>query len=142
MLPLFYERRRGFDYALYSLVLEQARFFQVERLRGWIEEERYLGVVKTTWGAAVVNDGAGVGSVGKTTRADVEIGYQANWIRKVYVCPRGIYVHRGNQGACGKACIAAQGDAEVEYEDEDDVKVLEVRRQTVCDNGCLKEEQE
>lgn len=37
--------------------------------------------------------------------------------KKVYVCPHGIYVHRGNTGACGRLCRKTQSDAEDEYVD-------------------------
>ena len=37
---------KGFDHQLYSLLIEQAEFFLIDRLRDWILEKRYLQAVK------------------------------------------------------------------------------------------------
>lgn len=47
VLPVFYDELKGFDHRLYSLLLEQADFFQIDRLREWILEKRYVQAVKT-----------------------------------------------------------------------------------------------
>lgn len=46
MLPVFYDGSKGFDHQLYSLLLEQAEFFVIDRLRVWILEKRYVQAVK------------------------------------------------------------------------------------------------
>lgn len=46
VLPVFYDGLKGFDHQLYSLLLEQAEFFVVDRLRDWILEKRYVQAVK------------------------------------------------------------------------------------------------
>lgn len=46
VLPVFYDGLKGFDHQLYSLLLEQAEFFLIDRLRDWILEKRYLQAVK------------------------------------------------------------------------------------------------
>lgn len=43
---MFYDELKGFDHQLYSLLLEQAEFFLIDRLRDWILEKRYDQAVK------------------------------------------------------------------------------------------------
>ena len=80
----------------------------------------------------------------ETTSTDVDIEYHPSWrTEKIYICPRGIPSHRGKSWACGRQCRSAQGDAEVEYEDVDVLKVLEVRKRIVFNQGvCVVEQQE
>lgn len=46
VLPAFYDRLKGFDHQLYSLLLEQTEFFLIDRLRDWILNKRYVEAVK------------------------------------------------------------------------------------------------
>lgn len=46
VLPVFYDGLKGFDHQLYSLLLQQAEYFIIDRLREWILEERYVQAVK------------------------------------------------------------------------------------------------
>jgi len=46
VFPLFYDGSKGHDFAKYLSVLEEARYFQIEPLQKWLEEKRYLEVVK------------------------------------------------------------------------------------------------
>lgn len=46
VLPVFYDASKGFDHRLYSLLLEQADFFRIDRLSDWILEKRYVQAVK------------------------------------------------------------------------------------------------
>lgn len=58
----------------------------------------------------------------------------------MYVCPRAIAEHRGDRRACGRLCRIAQGDEEDKYQDEDGLKVLEVRKTTVMDpKVCIEQ---
>jgi hypothetical protein len=36
ILPLFYDREKGHDFALYQAVLEEAKYFVINRLEKWI----------------------------------------------------------------------------------------------------------
>ncbi|MCJ1451023.1 hypothetical protein MMC28_001357 [Mycoblastus sanguinarius] len=137
LLPLFYDGVKGHDYPLYLAVLEQARYFQISPLQRWIEDKEYLRAVQIVRSAVVYD---GTDEVAETTGADVQVEYYPAWTtEKVYVCPRGIHVHRGNPSACGRACMNAQGDAEDEYVDEEVLKMVEVRKKIVFDEQmCLE----
>jgi hypothetical protein len=47
MFPLFHDRDKGHDPVLYTALLQQARFYQVEPLVNWISHKRYLAAVWT-----------------------------------------------------------------------------------------------
>ena len=131
--PVFYdEAKGGHEHALYVAVLEQARYFGVEPLRVWLEGQKYLEAVKVKRVARVVEGVEDVG--GSTVGGNVAVEHHVGWVtRKVFVCPRGLWMHRGNRNACGKSCRKAQGDADDEYEDEEVIKVMEVRKTTTLD---------
>lgn len=46
VLPVFYDRERGHDFALYQALLEEARYFAIDRLQKWLCERKYLDAVK------------------------------------------------------------------------------------------------
>lgn len=46
VFPLFYSKEKGHDYAMYSAILQEAKYFQIVRLAQWIEEKNYLEAVK------------------------------------------------------------------------------------------------
>jgi hypothetical protein len=46
--PLFWTKKDGFDYTLYSSLEAEVDYFMLEGLRDWIEEKKYLGAVKIT----------------------------------------------------------------------------------------------
>lgn len=46
MLAVFYDEAKGCDHHLYSLILGQADFFLIDRLRDWILEKLYVQAVK------------------------------------------------------------------------------------------------
>ena len=111
----------------------------MEPLRKWLEGQRYLEAVKVTRSAGLLSRVEDV--AGSAIGGHVEVEHHVSWrTRKVYVCPRAIPVHRGDRRACGKMCRIAQGDDEDEYEDEDVLKVLEVRKTTVMDpKVCIEQ---
>ena len=130
-MPLFYDEGKGHDYALYVAVLEQAGYFGVEPLRKWLEAQTYLQAVKVVLSAKVFEGVEGVrGSTGGHVRTEHHVAWRT---KKVYVCPRGMYGHMGDPGACGRLCRKAQGDAEDEYQDEEVLKIVEVRKVTALD---------
>ena len=142
ILPLFYNTTtNNHNHALYLPVLEQARYFQIPRLQAWIENKEYLQAVKTTHEITTFEDER-VPYL-ETTASDVQIERHVAWgTKKVYICPRGIFSHRGNPHGCGRACRSAQGDSELEYEDENVLRVLEVRKKIVWDQKmCVTEGQ-
>ncbi|KAF6227357.1 hypothetical protein HO133_008801 [Letharia lupina] len=131
IMPIFYDNVKGHDYALYLAVLEQARYFGVEPLQKWLEEQKYLQAVKIVHSARVLD---GIEDVCGPTGSHVKIEHHVTWkSRKVYVCRRAITGHMGNRDACGRLCRNARGDADDEYEDEEVLKILEVRKTTMLD---------
>lgn len=130
---------------MYVAVLEQARYFGVEPLRAWLEGRKYLAAVKVERVGRVVEvvEGDDVGGLTMgVLGGNVEIEHHVGWVtQKAYVCPRGIWVHRGKMNACGKDCRRAQGDADDEYEDEAVMKVFEVRKTTTLDpKMCVEQD--
>ncbi|KAI9866466.1 MAG: hypothetical protein M1813_001016 [Trichoglossum hirsutum] len=136
VLPVFYDNSKGHNHSLYLQILEEAKYFQIPRLEKWIEDRAYLKAVKIEY-SAVEREESG-GNIIEMTGADTEIAYHPVWkTKRVYVCPRGI--HRGNPGGCGKLCRRVQGEEEDEYEDEEVLKVLVVRKQTIFEGGVCVE---
>ena len=130
-MPLFYDEGKGHDYALYVAVLEQAGYFGVEPLRKWLEAQTYLQAVKVVLSARMFEGVEGVcGSTGGHARTEHHVAWRT---KKVYVCPRGMYAHMGDPGACGRLCRKAQRDAEDEYQDEEVLQIVEVRKVTALD---------
>jgi hypothetical protein len=105
-------------------LLGEARYFQIPRLQKWLEEKRYFDAVKVQRFAEEVDQ---VELISATLPTYVDVEFYPRWVeRKVYVCPRGIYVHREPE-VCGKACKRAQGDAKDMYEEETVLRVLLVK---------------
>lgn len=110
------------DYGMYKMVLDAARYFQVDQLEKWIVDQEYKKTVKVVRTAFLDED---IASLNCTEMMDTEIEcYPFFGTRKIYICPRGIMVHRGNRLSCGRACAKAQVGCEVEYEEENFVRVL------------------
>ena len=116
VLPLFYDKLKGHNYAMYATLLKEAKFFQIVRLEEWIRRKEYLNAVTIKYSAFECSD---LSKLSETTGSRVEVEYHPMWtMRKVYVCLRGIGVHRGDPNACGKLCVRARGDDEDKYVDE------------------------
>lgn len=78
--------------------------------------------------------------LGEEVGVDVEIECQLlKRMQKVYVCPRGIGAHRGRQELCGRQCRNAQEGMERLYEEGEVLRVLEVRKKVVWDQGLCCE---
>ena len=128
VLPIFYDKMKGHDYALYLALLEEAKYFQITRLTDWLEQKRYLLTLKTKYSVTEIE---GTAALNTTLGTDMEVKYFPMWgTKKVYICPRGIYVHRGNPRACGRDCMKALGDADDTYDEEAVLRTLVVEKQT------------
>ncbi|KAI1767018.1 hypothetical protein GGR53DRAFT_483648 [Hypoxylon sp. FL1150] len=112
--PLFFDvDAHTFDHVLYRSLLSAARHFGIAELARWIEKKEYLDAVQVTRAVATIRD---VDAVGKTdlqallgAKASCKVDTSIAWgTRKVYVCPRGLTMHRGNPSQCGWACRRAR----------------------------------
>ena len=138
IFPLFYELHSGHNHALYAKLLVQARYFQIEPLVTWLQDEKYLKVVKREH---EILEAEGIESLRMILRnwshAD-KIKYFPQRVKEmVYVCPRSISVHRGNPKKCGAACIRARGEAEDIYEEEEVLNIVAVKMETIVDRRLL-----
>ncbi|KAI4868830.1 hypothetical protein F4820DRAFT_89407 [Hypoxylon rubiginosum] len=124
--PLFFHTpTQTFDLALYHALLGEARYFGLRRLAAWIERRGYLDAVRVTRTVSTVED-VGADELqrhldGLDGRANVKVDISIGWgTRKVYVCPRGLAVHRGDPSRCGQACkkMRERDDGGVEFDDE------------------------
>jgi BTB/POZ domain-containing protein KCTD9 len=137
-LPFFYDKSKGHDYALYLALLQEAKYFQITRLEEWLEKKQYLQALKT-YDFATEAEGLGIYEIPKDS--NIEREYHPAWgTKKVYVCPRGIVVHRGKPLACGKDCRRAQGDDDDIYDEEPVLRTLIVEKKTIFDmQACVAE---
>jgi hypothetical protein len=121
---------------LYHVLLEEAKYFQITQLEEWLEKKQYLHALKVRHFATEV-EGTQDLQISRSTDMDLKF-YPAWGAKKVYICPRGIYGHRGKPHACGRDCRKAQGDVDDTYEEEPVLRVLVVEKQTVFDvHACL-----
>jgi hypothetical protein len=60
--------------------------------------------------------------------------------RKVYLCPRHIFAHRGRPDRCGQACVKKQAEHALEYEEETYLEVVSVQKEIVFDANVLRVE--
>ena len=67
--PVFYDRAKGHDFALYQALLEEAKYFAIERLEKWLCERKYLKIVEIHYLATETQDR---GSSRKQTTSDPE----------------------------------------------------------------------
>ncbi|KAL9012484.1 MAG: hypothetical protein Q9173_002753 [Seirophora scorigena] len=131
LYPICYDGAKGHDVAAYAAIAAQAAYLGVPKLCDWVDGRRYLKAVTRESSAKIVEGEDGLRGV---QGADTKVRYHPFWkTEKNYVCPRGIAVHYGSPGKCGRACKQAQGDAEDEYEDCEVLKTLVVTEKTVFD---------
>ncbi|KAE8332196.1 hypothetical protein BDV39DRAFT_200347 [Aspergillus sergii] len=98
------------------ILLQEARYFGMDSLREWLEEEKYLQAVKIMRSVRALDPET---RFRESRLANIEEQYFPYWVtRRVFVCPRGLEQHRGNPGLCGKKCEKAQGDDGAVFEDE------------------------
>lgn len=130
--PVFYDEVRGHNYGLYIALSGEAIYFGICRLQQWLEQRRYLDAVKFTRTVEGVHDGYSILSAYQNVPTDTTLEFHTSWFsKKVYICPRGIDVHRGSPGACGRQCKNAQGDNPDMFEDEPCLRLLVTRKQVI-----------
>ena len=134
ILPLVYDITSGHNHCFYLRLLEEAKYFQIPRLKNWLQDKQYLYAVKIKHSITQV-ESTEWEEVGN---ADEQLEFHQIWeVRKVYVCPRGIPVHMGNPNACGKDCANARGKTGWIWQDEAKLKMVVVRKQNTVDLDAL-----
>lgn len=56
VLPVFYDRLLGHDFSLYQALLEESKYFAIDRLQKWLCERKYLDAVKIRYTATETQD--------------------------------------------------------------------------------------
>jgi hypothetical protein len=87
--PLYWNKKDGFDYALYCRVEAEADYFMLEGLRDWIRQAKYLQAVSTTLHEYSAKDD-------QTFDGDVIIERYVVRKATVVLCPAGIHGNRMN----------------------------------------------
>lgn len=135
--PVFYDKNKGHNYSMYSLVHQQADFLVIPKLETWLAKKEYLKVVTVDRAVSIENTLAYGSCSIETTNADVELDVLPRWeTRKVYICPRKIARHRDSRNECGQACKKVLGLNEPKYENESILRLATVKK-TIRYNGDL-----
>jgi hypothetical protein len=138
VFPLFYTNAAGLDYDLYNRLETEALYFQINTLYDWLKGKKYLLALVATIHAPKVHD---FGSGQKTYPASAhgsEYHSLTPRVRKTYLCPRRIPVHRGNRSRCGAACHRVQGEKEDDYEEENYMELVTVHKEITFDNAVCR----
>lgn len=137
VFPLFYTKAAGFDFDLYNRLEMEAEYFQIDALQAWIKEKKYLNAIVTNLGKP---DICSLNNFNPRTFGPTESQetYVVPRTRKVYICPRDNFVHRGDENKCGVACKKFRGDGEKKYEEETYVEVVSARNETVFREGACR----
>lgn len=122
--PVVYDRVKGHDYAMYMAILDLAELLGITKLIVWIKEEAFYSAVTLTYRAEYVpSPDFAPETIPSDQKSSVHSVLRT---RKIYVCPRGIIVHRGAPERCGQACLKTRGDQPYQYEDEQVPELLKV----------------
>lgn len=129
IFPLFFDAVKGHDYHLYLSLLEEARYFQIPRLQDWLEKKRYLEAVRVDITAEQHDSNPSFWHEHLEVPVGTAIEYYPSWgTKKVYICPRGIFQHRGRPEACGRRCETARGEGSDKFEEEPCLRVLTMKK--------------
>ncbi|EPE33311.1 POZ [Glarea lozoyensis ATCC 20868] len=154
VLPVFYDREKGHDFALYQAVLEEAKYFQIDRLVKWIGERKYLEAVQVNILATESQDRR---TYKKHTRSDldrrtfmvedryVEMTTSGNMEttmipmahrRSVFYCPNGKHGKSTKENCSGCTKQASDGKVNVNggWRGEDQMSWCIVRKEVVFDH--------
>lgn len=144
--PIYFDVQKGHDLPRYIALLHEARHLKIHRLQEWLESRKYLAAVTVNHQFELRNDeGIDISrvvgpndSVQELTTSNATVEYIPTWgVKKVYVCPRGIPVHMGNQDGCGMRCHKAQGNAPPVYDEVPTLRMLVLTKKvTVNTEHC------
>jgi hypothetical protein len=144
VFPLFYTNAAGFDYDLYNRLEAEALYFQIDALYEWLKAKKYLLALVATIHAPKVQDFSSGEKSYPVSAHGSEYYSLTPRVKKTYLCPRRIAVHRGNRSRCGAACQRVQGEKEDDYEEEHYMELVTVKKEVrfdeaVCrlDYGCV-----
>lgn len=126
--PLFYTKADGFGYDLYNRLEAEARYYQMDTLENWLKGKIYLQAVICHTRDAIVQNLDSF-SVKTIPTYEFEEHHMIPRKKKVYICPRGIFVHHGDKDRCGQACRRAQGDDDEKYEEQRYVEVVTIKKE-------------
>ena len=133
--PLFWSKASGFDYGIYKRLGHEAEFFQIDKLSTWIEKQEYLDDISIKINTPVEQSICDAAT--KTIKGNEEVGHHfVVKTRHVYLCPRGIPVHRGHQEMCGTACHKAQAGAGLDYDKEQNTHVISYKNQFILNKSA------
>lgn len=92
--PLYWTKKDGFDYALYSRVEAEADYFMLEGLRDWIKQRKYLQAI-----SAVLSTGSAV----KYQRLGGDVVIEKYVVRKAGypLCP--LAFHQNTERECWRS---------------------------------------
>lgn len=154
VLPVFYDGMKGFDHQLYSLLLEQAEFFVINRLRVWILEKRYVQAVKIVRSVNVIERTRGLNfDYGETDRLGLPKFHDQDYTgdtkverfvysttRKLRACDESICERDADTGTsyCFEICVNIPEDGQ-NYVERDVINLVEISTKTVFDHRICRE---
>ena len=153
--PLLYDMAKGFDFATYLAIRHTSDYLGVLKLVRWIDDGRYLEAVaihRTSTVHPLPSNAKDFEATAIVTGFEKPTGeikprqhkashYIPHWSKKkVYVCPRGIYIHRGNPDRCGADCRKARPggpSAQPTYENENFLEKVIAMEETIVFNHAI-----
>ncbi|KAI9643149.1 hypothetical protein NHQ30_008885 [Ciborinia camelliae] len=131
--PIFYDDVKGHDHAMYLALLQDADYYLLKSLSGWLKERKYLQVVRTKYSIREGVHGGGTGSF----RADAKVLMIPKWSTvKEYRCPMGS--HNGKPDMCPDSCKALREELGVQWKDRHVLGgVMLIFETTFLDDLCV-----
>ena len=138
--PLFHDNLKGHDEALYRRVFYEAEYFAIDKLKDYLDKNRYRQAIRCTKRVNVTESPYPTSAYSPLPSFEcmngeiIELSPHVH-TRKVYICPRGIAVHMDNEGACGRQCSNARGANP--YEHRTEIKIVQVYTRTELQEEVL-----
>ena len=126
----------GHNYALYNMLLEEARFFGIDRLEKWLNEKNYLEVVKVVYSVVETDN---LNKLATPVNGDVEIMVHPMWQKKmVYYCPGAVRSHK-KPSHCHISCLVGTTNFTGQYMGEQKLIMTVIKKQTIFDHQlCIQ----
>ncbi|KAF1846512.1 uncharacterized protein K460DRAFT_314010 [Cucurbitaria berberidis CBS 394.84] len=140
--PFFWTKATGFDYALYHRVHQQAEVLEIWDLTDWIQDQKYIGAIKTITEEVIEEIRPGQPARSVERQGDVELQQHiVTKVRYFHVCPRGTITHRTQRGIpilCGHKCTNRSDYDPGHFEEVPYVEVVTVTKRLVYDPNVCK----